>query len=74
MKERYIQTYGLMRRDVYCMMKGQLLEQGLGTVMSLSHYCTIWDTSSKNVVIPKVSISNPKQPSRKKKCAAPKRP
>ena len=48
--------HGLAKRDVYYMMKGQLLEQGLETVMSLSHFYTIWEMSFKNVVIPKVSI------------------
>lgn len=47
--------YGLTKRDVYYMMKGQLLDQGLDIVMSLSHFYMIWDTSFKNVVIPKVS-------------------
>ena len=48
--------YGLTKRDVYYMMKGQLLEQGIDMVISLSHFYTVWDTSFKNVVIPKVSI------------------
>lgn len=47
--------YRLTKRDVYYMMEVQLLEQGLETVMSLSHFYAIWEVSFKNVVIPKVS-------------------
>ena len=47
--------HGLTKRDVYYMMKGQLLGQGLNTVMSLSHFYAVWELSFKNVIIPKVS-------------------
>lgn len=46
--------HGLTKRDVYYMMKGQLLEQGLETVMSLSHFYSIWETSFNKVLIPEV--------------------
>lgn len=46
--------HGLTKQDIYNTMKSQLLEQGLTTVVSLSHYYSIWDSSFKKVVIPKV--------------------
>ena len=46
--------HGLTKQDIYHTMKSQLQEQGLTTVVSLSHYYSIWDSSFKKVVIPKV--------------------
>ena len=46
--------HGLTKRDIYYMMKSQLIDQGLQTVMSLSHFYAVWEDSFKNVVIPKV--------------------
>lgn len=46
--------HGLTKGDVYHMMKSQLLEQGLETVVSLSHFYSIWNTSFRKVVIPEV--------------------
>ena len=46
--------HGLTKQDIYHTMKSQLQEQGLTTVISLSHYYSIWDSSFKKVVIPKV--------------------
>lgn len=46
--------HGLTKGDVYYMMKSQLLEQGLETVVSLSHFYSIWNTSFRKVVIPEV--------------------
>ena len=46
--------HGLTKRDIYFTMKDQLLDQGLTTVVSLSHYYSIWDSFFKKVIIPKV--------------------
>ena len=49
--------HGLTKQDVYMIMKRELLHQGIMSTISLSHFYAIWDTSFKNVRIPKVHIS-----------------
>lgn len=54
--------HGLTKQDVYKIMKRELSHQGVMSTISLSHFYAIWDTSFKNVRIPKVrtyiAISN----------------
>ena len=46
--------HGLTKQDIYHIMKSQLLEQGLTTVVSLSHFYSIWNILFKKIVILKV--------------------
>ena len=46
--------HGLTKRDVYYNMKSQLQEQGLNSIISLSHFYSIWSSSFEKVTIPKV--------------------
>ena len=45
--------HGLTKQDVYLIMKRELSQQGVTSTISLSHFYVIWDTSFKNVLIPK---------------------
>lgn len=47
--------HGLTKQDIYQIMKREILQQGVSSTISLSHFYVIWDTSFKNVLIPKVS-------------------
>lgn len=47
--------HGLTKQDVYTIMKRDLLEQGVTSTISLSHFYAIWDASFKNVRIPKAN-------------------
>ena len=46
--------HGLTKQDIYYVMKSQLQEQGVSTIVSLSHYYSIWNSSFRKVVIPKI--------------------
>ena len=46
--------HGLTKQDVYTVMKRDLLQRGVTSTISLSHFYAIWDASFKNVRIPKV--------------------
>lgn len=43
--------HGLTKQDVYLIMKRELLQQGVKSTISLSHFYVIYDNSFKNILI-----------------------